>query len=89
MFGGFLPYVWVYNWVAAVTIFSWIIFGRCIASDGYNYSKGAVSEEVLGDGGLELFKQSLLVSLIFTAVRLQNPMSLVLYAIYKLKEMSA
>ena len=51
MFGGFLPYVRVYNWVSAV-----VIFGRCIAKDGYDYKKGSLMEEVLGDGGRSDFR---------------------------------
>ena len=85
MFGGFLPYVRWYNWVSAITIFTWVLFGRCIASDGYGYNKGSLMEEVLGDGGIELFEQVLAVSQIFTAVRLQNPMSLIVFIIYKIK----
>lgn len=85
MFGGFLPYVWVYNWVSALTIFTWVLFGRCIANDGYDYKKGSLMEEVLGDGGLETFGQVLTVGQIFTAVRLHNPMSLITFIIYQIK----
>ena len=42
-------------------------------------------EEVLGDGGLELFNNTLIVGQVTTAIRLRNPMSLI---IYKLKELS-
>ena len=89
MIGGFLPYVWWYNWISAFIIFSWVIFGRCIASDGYGYKKGSLMEEVLGDGGLELFNNTLIVGQVSTAVRLRNPMSLIVFIIYKLKEMRA
>lgn len=85
MFGGFLPYVWVYNWVSALTIFTWVLFGRCIANDGYGYKKGSLMEEVLGDGGLETFEQVLTVGQIFTTMRLHNPMSLITFIIYKIK----
>jgi len=89
MFGGFLPYVWLYNWISAFIIFSWVIFGRCIASDGYGYKKGLLMEELFGDGGFELFINTLTVGQIFTAVRLRNPMSLIVFIMYKLKGMRA
>ncbi len=85
MFGGFLPYVRWYNWISAITIFTWVLFGRCIASDGYGYKKGSLMEEVLGDGGLVAFDQVLTVGQIFTVMRLHNPMSLIVFIIYKIK----
>ena len=85
--GGFLPYVRVYNWISAVVIFGWVIFGRCIANDGYDYKKGSLMEEVLGDGGSEMFQQVLTVGQIFAAVRLQEPLSLVTMILYQLKSL--
>mgnify|MGYP003632903514 CR=1 FL=1 len=88
MAGGFFPHVWLYNWVSTATIFTWVLFGRCIANDGYDYNKGSLMEEVLGDGGIELFNNVLLASQVTTAIRLGNPMSLIVFIIYKLKELS-
>jgi hypothetical protein len=62
-----------------------VLFGRCIANDGYDYKNGSLMEEVLGDGGLELFEQVLTVGQVFTAVRLRNPLSLITFIIYKIK----
>ncbi len=88
MLGGFLPYVKWYNWISAITIFTWVLFGRCIANDGYGYKKGSLMEEVLGDGGLELFNNVLVAGQVTTAIRLGNPMSLIVFIIYKVKELS-
>ena len=88
MLGGFLPYVKWYNWISAITIFTWFLFGRCIANDGYGYKKGSLMEEVLGEGGEEFFNSVLAIGQVFTAARTGNPMSLIVFIMCGLKKLS-
>ena len=88
MIGGFLPYVNIYNWISALTIFGWLLFGRCIANDGFNYAKGSLTEEVFGEGGEDFFNSVLAIGQVFTAARTGNPMSLIVFIMCSLKKLN-
>ena len=88
MFGGFLPYVQVYAWISLVVTLSWIVFGKCILNDGYDYNKGSLMEDFFGDGGLELFVNVFAVGQIVAAARLRTVKFLIVFALHELKFMN-
>ena len=88
MVGGFLPHVQVYAWITLVVTISWIVFGKCILNDGHDYNKGSLMEDVLGDGGLELFMDVFAIGQIVTAIRLRTIKFLIVFLLHELKFMN-